>query len=314
MSIVDRLRFDPRRGTVIRTPPGRGYGYWAGGMKVSHDPVSGVFALFYRERTPLERGRGGRCAVAMSTDGIEFDDVWETTKEELASSSIEVGHPVLHEDGEWRLYLSYEREIQRTWRVDVIRASHPSRFEAQGRRTVLEPGHFGMSFIKDPWIVRTDDGGYQMYCAVPSRSEALIESSTITINGDDATVLAESDDGLIFRTLQYVYEAPRDDSWHGHRGRVDSRFQVDGRWLATFSGGRSMYDNYEEPCGLMESPDPHTFGVLETDGPWVESPYGCVRYVYALPVDRSVFFYYENTLPDGSHDMRVSVVDLGPKH
>ena len=69
-------RFDPNEGAVIRTPPGTGYGHWVGGHKVSHDPVSGTFALFYRERTPLEKGRGGRCAVALSDDGLVFEDVW----------------------------------------------------------------------------------------------------------------------------------------------------------------------------------------------------------------------------------------------
>jgi hypothetical protein len=133
--------------------------------------------------------------------------------------------------------------------------------------------------------------------------------SVVWINGNDATVLAESDDGLIFRSLRYVYEASGEASWHGHRGRVDSRFSVDGQSLATFSGGRSMYDNYEEPCGLMESPDPFTFRVLDSGGPWIASPHGCVRYVYGLPVGDQVYFYYEYTRADGSHDMRVSVVE-----
>ena len=89
--------FDPSAGTVIRTPPGTGYGYWAGGHKISHDPVSGTFALFYRERTPLEQGRGGRCAVALSDDGVVFEDVWRASKDEFNASSIEVGHCVRHD-------------------------------------------------------------------------------------------------------------------------------------------------------------------------------------------------------------------------
>ena len=102
------LAFDPSEGTVIRTPPGHGYGYWVGGHKASHDPDTGTFAIFYRERHPLEKGRGGTCAVALSTDGVEFTDVWRADKAELAASSIEVGHPVRIPEGEWRLYISYE--------------------------------------------------------------------------------------------------------------------------------------------------------------------------------------------------------------
>ena len=60
-ALIDTLTFDPTEGTVIRTPPGVGYGYLVGGHKVSHDPVSGLFVLFARSRTPLEHGRGGNC-------------------------------------------------------------------------------------------------------------------------------------------------------------------------------------------------------------------------------------------------------------
>jgi hypothetical protein len=67
---------------VIREPLGGGYGNWVGGHKISHDPVSGTFAVFYRMRTPLEQGRGAECAVAVSTNGVEFEDVWTTTKDD----------------------------------------------------------------------------------------------------------------------------------------------------------------------------------------------------------------------------------------
>jgi hypothetical protein len=308
-SLPDVPRFDPSDGTVIRHPPGKGYGYWVGGAKVSFDPASGTFALFYREREPLERGRGGRCLVAISTDGVAFDDVWEATKAELASSSVEVGHVVRHDASEWRLYLSYEREVQRTWRIDVLRAASPGDFDAQHRRTVLEPGHFGLPWIKDPWVNRTADGGYRLYCAVPSRREPNVEGNVVWARPEDATVLAESADGLYFPSIEYVYEPPGDDSWHGHRGRVDARFPYRGSWLATFSGGRTMYDQYEERCGLMASPDERSFVVLDTGGPWLESPHGCVRYVHAIEVGSRLFFYYEYTRADGAHDLRVSIVD-----
>ena len=42
----------------------------------------------------------------------------------------------------------------------------------------------------------------------------------------------------------------------------------------------------------------------------MKSPYGSVRYVYALRIENQVFFYYEYTREDGSHDLRVSLVDL----
>ena len=105
MDLADRRRFDPSAAIVIAEPPGNGYGFWAGGAKVSYH--EGTFALFYRLRSPLEQGRGGECRVAVSDDGIRFTDVWSATKDDLAATSIEVGHCLWMEE-EWRLYLSYE--------------------------------------------------------------------------------------------------------------------------------------------------------------------------------------------------------------
>lgn len=302
------LAFDPAEGTVIRTPPGVGYGYWVGGHKVSHDAPSGTFALFYRSRKPLEEGRGGRCAVALSSDGVTFTDVWEASAEQFDSSSIEVGHCLRHDESEWRLYISYERRVQRTWRIDVLRAGHPSEFVARERRTVLEPGHFGLSFIKDPWVIRTASGGYDLYAAVPARGGPVATGNVVHIGPDDATVLASSEDGLYFPTIEYVFESPGGDNWHAHRSRLDSVFPFGGGWVGTFSGGRTMYDQYEEWCGLVETADRRAFTRIDTGGPWVRSPHGCVRYVWGLPVGDRIHFYYEYTRADGSHDLRVSVV------
>ena len=143
----ERLAFDPSAGSVVREPPGAGYGYWAGGHKVTWDPEVG-FVLFYRLRTPLERGRGGLCRVAVSQDGVSFEDVWEASKEDLASGSIEVGHAVRHDEDGWRLYLSYERAGQPGfWRIDLLEGTSQERFDSQGRRTVLDPGNFCVVFI-----------------------------------------------------------------------------------------------------------------------------------------------------------------------
>ena len=307
--LAERLRFEPRDGTVIRTPPGSGYGYWVGGHKVTHDPATGRYVLFYRERRPLEYGRGGSCAVAVSDDGVEFETVWSADKSAFDASSLEVGHVVRHSDREWRLYISYERAGTDTWRIDMLSAADPSQFDAQTRRTVLQPQHFGLPWIKDPWIVRTDGGGYDLYAAVPARQEAALDGDLIAIGPEDATVLAASEDGVYFETVEYVYEAAMDGSWHGHRGRLDCLFPFESGWVGTFSGGRTMFDNYEEPCGLLAGPDRSTLKRIDTGGPWVRSPYGIVRYVYGLPVGGSLYFYYEYTTEDGSHELRVSVVD-----
>ncbi len=308
-NLLDQLRFDPSAGTVIRAPEGEGYGYWVGGHKVSFDPDTGVFALFYRRRSPLEHGRGGTCAVALSSDGVVFDDVWGTTKEDLASTSIEVGHALRHGD-EWRLYISYEFAATGEWRIDVLRADTPERFSAQNRRTVLHPRDFGLGWIKDP-VAFVDGSTTRILAEAPAREGVSTDGTRMWAAPQGATVLAESDDGLYFPSIEYVFEAPGDDSWHGRRARINSVFEWGGRTVATFDGGRTSYDNYEEQAGLAEGPDLRRLTRLDDGGPWVRSPHGCVRYVYGLPVEGRVHFYYEYTRPDLSHELRVAVVEEG---
>ena len=306
---VDRLRFDPSQGTVVREPEGRGYGYWAGGAKVSFDASSGTFVLFYRQRSPIEKARGGHCAVALSEDGIAFTDVWTSTKEQFAASSIEVGHCLRDPSGEWRLYVSYEVAGAPYWRIDVVRGRTIETLDAQSRRTVLQPFEYGLRSLKDP-VVYLRDGRYYVYMAGPPRRPPVPVSDTLAAFPTEATLLGISDDGLYFPELRYVFEAPNIDAWYGKRARVNSLVPIEGGYLALYDTARTFYDTYEEWCALAWSADGLSFERVPLDEPWVRSPYGCVRYVYGLRVANEVYFYYEYTREDLSHDLRVSKVSL----
>ena len=295
------LDFDPSSAAIVRMPPGEGYGNWVGG-KVAFDPESGVFTLFARERKPLEQGRAGRCSISMSTDGVNFDEVWSASKDDFNANSIEEGHCVLYR-GVWRCYVSYEVKGSSTWRIDVLEAETPAGFDVQSRRTVLSPHEFGVPWIKDPFVMPVD-GQLWMYAAVPSRIGPVFDGNIVHAAPLDATVLAVSDDGIYFPTIEYVFEAPGDDTWHGRRARINSLIEWEDGYLAMFDGGRTFYDNYEEHAGLATSTDARVFERLTE--PWVTSPYGCVRYVCAVRAKASVFFYFEYAREDGSHDMRVA--------
>lgn len=304
---IEDLRFDPAEGQTIVEPTGRGYGYWAGGSKATFDPQSGKFYLFYRQRTPLERGRGGRCAVAESDDGVHFHDIWSATKEDFCANSIEVGCPVKDTSGEWRLYVSYEYAQGNYWRVDVLRGESLAHLEVQGRRTVMLPFDYGLSFIKDP-VIYLREGSYWAYLAVspPQRYRAEDDDSRVLI-GHDATMLLISEDGLRFPRGRYVFK-PDGQGWDGVRARINSIVPVEGGYAAFYDGGAGAYDNYEEMCGLAFSRDMVHFERLTRDKPWVLSPYGCIRYVYALPVEDKLYIYYEYTRPDLSHELRVNII------
>jgi len=299
------LAFDPSAGTVVREPEGTGYGFWVGG-KVSYDSDSATFALFYRQRHPLEHGRAGRCVIAESSDGIVFEDRWEASRDDLNANSIEEGHVVRSDNG-WRAYVSYEVAGSATWRIDVLEAPALDAFDAQGRRTVLHPGDYGLAWIKDPFVVRRE-GMWWVYAATNPRTGPVVNGDEITAGPLDATVLAVSHDGLVFPSVRYVFEAPGDGTWHGNRARINSVFPSSSGYVATFDGGRTFYDNYEEWAGLAVSADGIAFTRIVGDEPWAVSPHGCVRYVCAVPCGNAIFLYYEYTRADGSHDLRVAVV------
>lgn len=303
----DFLKFDPTEGHVVRRAPGTGYGYWVGGHKVFYDAETNQVVLFYRERTPLEKDRGGKCAIAVSDDGFDFRDVWSATKAQFAASSIEVGHCIRDMEGRWRLYISYEVAGSGYWRVDLIEADSISNLSAQSRRTVLQPSSFGMRSLKDPYIV-VRDGEYQAFVIGGARTSPTVDGNIITAGGGDATLLARSPDGRYFTQLEYVFEPPNTDTWHGRRARINSYLKIGSGCLAFYDGGRNFYDTYEEWTGLAWSENGRTFDRLDQPEPWIRSPYGCVRYVCCLEVPNAFLFYYEYTNEDGSHDLRVSKV------
>jgi hypothetical protein len=305
---IEDLQFDPEQGQPIAEPTGWGYGYWAGGCKAAHDPESGKFYLFYRQRAPLEQGRGGRCAVAESEDGIHFHDIWSATKEDFCANSIEVGCPVKDPSGDWRLYVSYEYAQGNYWRVDVLQGETLAELDVQGRRTVLLPFDYGLHFIKDP-VVYLREGTYWVYAAVsPPQHYRIEEDGTRVLVGHDATMLLISEDGLRFPWGQYVFE-PDGQGWDGVRARINSIVPVEGGYAALYDGGAGPYDNYEEMCGLGFSRDMIHFERLTRDEPWVASPHGCIRYVYALPVEDRLYIYYEYTRSDLSHELRLNIVE-----
>ena len=318
----DDLKFDPTKGHIIRYPGGKGYGYWVGGMKVTYDEESGLFVLFYRQRTPLEKGRGGSANVAVSKDGMNFEDVWNCGKIELNANSIEVGHVVRDPRTKmWHLYISYEYAAGRVWRVDVITGKTLDTLDTQGRRTVIQPGEYGLAGIKDPFVY-VRDGMYYLYAHTFSARGAKSAIKKLIKNygndgkhryiGTDTTGLSVSKDGFYFEEIETVFDAPNDNSWDGKMARLNSLVPYKGGYFCTFDGQRTAFDRYEEKCGICWSPDGKTFHRERLPEPWVSSPHGSktVRYVYGLRVKNTLYWYYEYCIANKSHVMKVSKVEL----
>lgn len=305
-------RFDPEQGHTVFAPTGQGYGYWVGGHNVIFDPDAQKFYLYYRVRQPLGKGRGGICRIAESTDGVAFHDIWEATKEQLDAESIEVGSLIKDPDsGRWRLYLSYQCR-NGPWRVDLIEAGQPADFDAWHHRTVMQPEEYGLTFIKDPKVYIVG-GLYLAFADVSPQQRWLLDAAGWRHpQGGDATGLFTSPDGIYFRNFRYVFEpgpgAPAD--WGLFRARITSVIYLPPLYVGFFDAGSTMYDNYEEWCGVAYSHDLERWTRVSTNGPWVRSPHGCIRYMDALVMGDAVWYYYEYTRADGSHELRVSRVRL----
>jgi hypothetical protein len=305
-------RFDPEKGTTVFEPEGMGYGYWVGGHNVVFDPNEEKLYLYYRIRHPLGKGRGGKCRIAESTDGIAFRDIWEATKDQLDAESIEVGSLIKDPDsGQWRLYISYQCR-NGPWRVDLIEADQPANLNAWHHRTVMQPEEYGLGFVKDPKVYIVG-GFYVVFVAVsPQKRWVEGESGWRHPLGGDATGMMTSPDGVYFRNFRYVFEPGRGapGEWGLFRARINSVVYLPPVYVAFFDAGSTMYDNYEEWCGVAFSHDLERWTRVSTDGPWVRSLHGCVRYVDALVMGDEIWYYYEYTREDGSHELRASKVRL----
>lgn len=301
--------FDVEEGTTIFEPEEDGYGNWIGGMDVVYDPEDKKFYMYHRIRQPLGKGRGQKCRIAQSENGIDFEPVWEAKAKHFRANSVEVGSLIKDpESGKWRLYISYEDSLMERWRVDLLEADEVVDFDPYHHRTVLQPYDYGVEWIKDPRVYIVG-GLYHIFANVPVEKQwGEDEDGTRHPKGQDATVLATSPDGKRFRNFKYIFEPGQGTQGEQglFRARINSVVYLPPAYVGFIDMGETYYDNYEEICGLAISHDLKEWCRVTTDGPWVESPYGNIRYMNALRLGDEIYYYYEYTREDKSHEIRFS--------
>ena len=303
---------DLAAGIVVREPERPEAGYWAGCPSVLvHD---GRFWLTYRERRP--RGapteRGWRCALAVSDDGIRFDDVWEVRKGELETDSMERFCLSSTLDG-FRLFLSFVDPADNRWRIDAVDASDPARFDVATRRPVLTAASTGTEGVKDPVLFFDRPAGVEHLFAsfaaarrdLPAAAHATADIYNVgaTTHPTGLATRSAGDPGF---TWQGEVLAVGDD-WDRFQARLGSVVAVDNRWIGTYDGSASHEENYEERCGLAVSSDLRRWERRTPAGPWITGPgpTGSVRYVDMHRIDGAWWFWAEVTRPDGAHELRV---------
>ncbi len=309
--------FDSETGTTVFSPPGTGPGWWVGAPSGYWDGTSHYLA--FRTRRPQPE-RGGLFQVARSEDGERFEIVASIRKEDLGTSSIERGALLRTEDGAWRLYLSFVDPADGRWRIDLLEADTPERFNARQRTPILTAAGIGGEGIKDPWVCRVGPAWHMIVSYAPT-PEGNVDPATMHASRDiyntgtskSLSGLATSEDGLAWTWHGPIFE-PSADGWDAYAARINTVFRQDGRFVALYDGSRDVSENYEERCGLAVSSDLRSWRRVSVERPAIgpDRGPGSVRYAEAVQGPEWIRFYYELTRPDGSHELRTVRVDRGP--
>jgi hypothetical protein len=286
----------PDESTVSIAPPGNGPGYWAGAPSAAIGE-DGIY-LAYRLRRPLGAGRGYAVRIARSTDGVRFDTVLTINREQFVSDSLERPALVRGPANQWRLYLSCATPGTKHWRVEMLEADHPSRFDAR-QSTVVLPGD-NKTGVKDP-VIQYRDGNWDMWATChpledPGEADQM------------ETRYASSADGREW-TWHGTALTGRPGAWDSRGTRVAAISRSNGTIAAFYDGRASAAENYEERTGIAVGTEPSALAA-QSDTPAVGSRHagGGLRYLDVLTLpDGRHRIYYELTRADGAHELRTEL-------
>jgi hypothetical protein len=209
------------------------------------------------------------------------------------------------------LYLSSVDPADRRWRIDVVEASDPARFDTASRRPVLTAATTGTEGVKDPVLVRAPDGDCLFASFAAARPELALDAHA---TADIYTVGATTHPtGVATRRAgdaAFTWDGEAlavGTGWDRYQARLGSVAAVDGGWVGTYDGSASHDENYEERCGLATSTDLRHWESVSPDGPWLMGPgvTGSIRYADLQRVGGAWWCWAEVTRPDGAHELQV---------
>lgn len=311
--------FDPDQGETVLAPEHSGQGYWTGCPSLLYEADTSRFLLTYRQRRP--RGtprteRGWRCAVAESSDGLHFSDIWAVEKQDFETPSMERMSLLPRDGGGYALYVSYVDPDDHRWRIDLLEADTADGFTPTKRAACLTAATTGTEGVKDPLTLRVGPALYLFASYAKSasfteaeRARAHASSDIYNVGGTTfPTGLAVSLNGREFDWKGEVL--PVHPGWDSYQARLTSVIPLGGLFLGFYDGSAGVEGNFEEYCGLAVSSDLVSWDRLTPAAPWLRSPHasGSLRYVDALAMDDHWLVYYEYARADGSHELRLSRV------
>jgi hypothetical protein len=309
--------FDPAAGVLVKEPERAAPGYWAGCPSVLYEAGKRRCLMTYRERRPrgAESERGWRCALAASSDGVHFEDLWEVRKDDLKSPSMERFCVIPGPSGGYQLFTSYVDPADNRWRIDMLEAADPRGFDIRRARPVLTAESTGTEGVKDPYLVQVGPVSYLFASFAAARPLSASEREQAHGTADIYTTgvttcptgLATSDGSTDFRWHGTVLGTGIDGAWDRYQARLTCVLPTESGWVGCYDGSADPGENYEERCGLAVSADLRRWERLTADAPWITGPYGSgsVRYLDAVAVQDQWWIYYEMARPDGAHELRL---------
>jgi hypothetical protein len=241
--------------------------------------------LAYRDRHPVDKGRGNRAYVARSPvdDGINFETLCVIDKQDMDAESLERPAVDVTPEGDWDLYLSCATFHSKHWRIERLRAHSPLDFDAKTREVVF-PGSAAFG-IKDPVLVHGNE------LRVLAVKHPLTE-------GDENADRMISVDAYSGESVMM----PQPETWYSRGTRITS---VVGEH-AYFDGRASAEENFEEQTGIATW---NGSRYVATAGP-ASSPFGggALRYVSAIELPAGLRLYYESATKYGSHELRTELL------
>jgi hypothetical protein len=303
--------FDPADSVLIRAPERAEPGYWIGCPSVL--PDGDLTWLTYRERRPRGAAseRGWRCAVAVSRDGLRFDDVWEVHKDELESPSME-RFDLTRTENAYELFLSFVDPADGRWRIDAVTAPRPDAFDVATRRPVLTADSTATEGVKDPVLVDIRGTVYLFasYAACRAGLDPSVHATADVYNTGATThpTGLAMRDGAGFRWHGEALGVGAPGSWDGYQARLGSVVAAGHRFVGFYDGSAGHAENYEERLGVATSPDGRAWQSASLDRPCLlgPGPTGSIRYTDVVVRDDAWWIYHEVTRPDGAHELRLA--------
>lgn len=313
-ALVALANVRPDDGELVLGPEQAVHGYWAGSPGVTYEPAANRFLLTYRYRRPREHtdgDRGWRCAIAQSSDGVHFEDLWAVEKTELASASMERFCLTPTPSG-YRLYVTYVDPDDSRWRIDKLDAPAPEHFDVTTRSPVLTAANTGTEGVKDPYVYQDGETTYLYASFAQSQGfnpdKQRFAHATADIYNVGVTIcptgLAISQDGEAFAWQGTALDVGT--GWDHYQARITTVLASDAGYIAFYDGSASVTENYEEHCGLAASSDLLHWHSLSPDVPALLGAHGTrsVRYLDVVTAEDATWAYYEIARADGAHELR----------